>query len=137
MQVRLPVEGMTCAACSTRLEKVLSRQPGVAEASVNLATEVAAVSFDPSQASPHSLAQAVAGAGFKVPAQEFDLEITGMTCAACSARLEKVLAKVPGVESASVNLATERARIEGLAGAVTLSALLAAVEQAGFTGRQI
>jgi len=137
MQVRLPVEGMTCAACSSRLEKVLSRQPGVAEASVNLATEVAAVSFDPSQASPHSLAQAVAGAGFKVPTQEFDLEITGMTCAACSARLEKVLAKVSGVESVSVNLATERARIEGLAGAVTLSALMAAVERTGYGARSI
>ncbi|HVI50273.1 MAG TPA: heavy metal translocating P-type ATPase [Candidatus Sulfotelmatobacter sp.] len=131
-QIDLPVEGMTCAACSTRLEKVLSKQPGVISASVNLATEKASVAFDPAQASAQSLAQAIAGAGFKVPSREFDLAITGMTCAACSTRLEKVLRKVAGVEEASVNLATEKAHVVALAGAVTVSALVEAVERAGF-----
>jgi len=136
-RLSLPVEGMTCAACSTRLEKVLSKQPGVVEASVNLATESAAVAFDPGQSSAESLAQAIAGAGFKVPEQSFDLDITGMTCAACSTRLEKVLGKLPGVAAASVNLATERAHVSALAGAVTLSAVVSAIERAGFGARPV
>lgn len=66
-----------------------------------------------------------------------NLPVRGMTCAACSARLEKVLGKVPGVSSAQVNLATERASVEGLQGVVTPAALVAAVEKAGFTATPV
>lgn len=123
---------MTCAACQARLEKVLGRLPGVREASVNLAGETARVSGDPERLSPSAIAEAVGKAGFSVPSEIFDLAISGMTCAACQTRLEKVLGRVPGVLSASVNLATERARIEAPAGAVGQDALLRAVEKAGF-----
>ena len=58
------------------------------------------------------------------------LDITGMTCASCVSRVEKALLKVPGVEAASVNLATERASITG----GDPEALLKAVEKAGYTG---
>ena len=87
--ITLPVRGMTCAACSTRLERVLGKVPGVSLASVNLAGEQATIRFDPTQASPHRLAEAVAGAGFAIPAETIELTISGMTCAACSARLER------------------------------------------------
>ncbi|MQU34063.1 heavy metal translocating P-type ATPase, partial [Pseudomonas helleri] len=65
-----------------------------------------------------------------VPTQ-FDLPIDGMTCASCAGRVEKALAKVPGVESVSVNLATEQARIQ--APAESLAALVDAVQQAGYS----
>jgi len=65
-----------------------------------------------------------------VPTQ-FDLPIDGMTCASCAGRVEKALAKVPGVESVSVNLATEQARIQ--APADSLAALVDAVQQAGYS----
>ena len=60
-----------------------------------------------------------------------ELAITGMTCAACSTRLEKVLNRLPGVE-ATVNLATERATLHFEPGALTLDSAKAAVERAGF-----
>jgi len=65
----------------------------------------------------------------------FSLAIQGMTCAACSTRLERVLGKVPGVAAASVNLALEQARIEPNSPALTVEAILAAVARAGFQGR--
>ncbi|MBC7950304.1 MAG: copper-translocating P-type ATPase [Rhodospirillaceae bacterium] len=135
--ISLPVKGMTCAACSTRLERVLGKVDGVQAASVSLATERADVSFDPSRIGPQQLAEAVAKAGFSVPEDAVELSITGMTCAACSTRLEKVLGKVPGVRKAEVNLATERARITLLPGTASAADLVAAVHKAGFGGRMV
>ncbi|MDK9722505.1 MAG: heavy metal translocating P-type ATPase [Rhodospirillales bacterium] len=131
--VNLPVRGMTCAACSTRLERVLGRLPGMNEVNVNLAAERAELRFDSSQLSPTRVVEAIAKAGFSVPSDVFDLAIGGMTCAACQTRLEKLLNKLPGVSQASVNLATERARVEAPAGLVTQEELILAADRAGFT----
>ncbi|MES9960075.1 MAG: heavy metal translocating P-type ATPase [Sedimenticola sp.] len=131
----LPVDGMTCAACSTRLERVLNKQPGVGEARVSLAGNSASVVFDKGATTAAELAKAIARAGFSVRSEVIDLDITGMTCAACSTRLEKVLNRVPGVESAAVNLATERASITVPVGAVPRETLIAAVKKAGFDAR--
>lgn len=128
----LSVRGMTCAACSARLEKALSRVPGVTEASVSLASERADLTFDATETDRARLAEAVEAAGFHVPERDIDLKITGMTCAACSTRLEKVLGKVPGVAEASVNLATEKAKLRYTEGVVGPADLIAAVEGAGF-----
>ena len=61
--------------------------------------------------------------------QENTLTIEGMTCASCVTRVEKALAKVPGVVSAEVNLPTETARVRGGGDA---AALIAAVQRAGY-----
>lgn len=61
-----------------------------------------------------------------------DLDISGMTCAACAGRVERALRAVPGVADASVNLATERARVQGAAAG---DALVAAVSAAGYEAR--
>lgn len=125
----LKIDGMTCASCVARVEKALERVPGVQSASVNLATEKALVKTQtvlPAQ----SLADAVRKAGYAVSADSVTLDIRGMTCASCVARVEKALKKVPGVLDASVNLATEKARITSLA--VPLPALIAAVQKAGY-----
>ena len=98
------IQGMTCASCAARVEKVLKQLPGVTEATVNLATEIATVSGDTDMA---SVQRAIEKAGFSVPTESLKLDILGMTCASCSARVEKALNKVPGVLDASVNLATE------------------------------
>ena len=107
--IDLPIAGMTCASCSTRLERMLSAQPGVAGASVNLATERARVEL--AEASVEDVVRTVERAGFSVPATTLDLDVRGMTCASCVARVEKALAAVPGVTEVAVNLATERARV--------------------------
>ncbi|KVD24593.1 copper-transporting ATPase [Burkholderia ubonensis] len=77
-------------------------------------------------------ADAAATASPAAPATApIELEIEGMTCASCVARVEKALANVPGVTRASVNLATERATVDAAAGVATAQ-LVDAVRQAGY-----
>jgi Cu+-exporting ATPase len=133
--LELPVAGMTCAACSTRLEKNLNKLEGVS-ANVNLAAEKARVEYDPAATTPAAIVEQVKRTGFTVPVQTLDLAIAGMTCAACSARLERVLNQVPGVE-ARVNLATEKARLRYMPGLATPDDLVAAVTRAGFSATPI
>ena len=132
-KLTLPVAGMTCATCAARIEKVLGRVDGVLDASVNLATERASIRFDPTRARPADLAAAIERAGFTVPVETARLAIGGMTCATCSARIEKVLSRKPGVASAQVNLATEVATVAYVPGVIDVPALIAAVESAGYT----
>ncbi|MBW7931416.1 MAG: copper-translocating P-type ATPase, partial [Gammaproteobacteria bacterium] len=133
--VSLPIDGMTCGACAVRLEGALGRAPGVREASVNFALERATVDFDPGQASATTVAEAVHRAGFSVPSQSWSFPIVGMTCSACSTRVEKALRAVPGVLEANVNLALERADVTGMAGVVSTDLLAAAVARAGYEAR--
>ena len=127
---RFGVTGMTCASCVGRVEKALAQVPGVLTASVNLATETAAVTTDGSP-SAAVLAAAVEKAGYGVAIEDVSMAILGMSCASCVGRIEKALAAVPGVQSASVNLATETARVQVLAGTAPED-LVAAVAAAGY-----
>ncbi|WP_409945965.1 heavy metal translocating P-type ATPase [Rubrivirga sp. S365] len=122
---------MTCAACSGRVEKALQKVPGVEEATVNLATERATVSFDAAETTPLALAEAVQRAGYDVRTEEVSFGVGGMTCAACVGRVEKALAGADGVVEASVNLATERARVRYAAG-TDVDALYEAVRRTGY-----
>ncbi len=122
----LPVSGMTCASCAGRVERALLKVPGVASASVNLANEQ--VRVESSEADLAALIEAVQKAGYGVPVQSLELAIDGMTCASCVGRVERALLKVPGVRSAAVNLASERAHVEVLGP----PALIRAVEAAGY-----
>ncbi|MBC9904043.1 heavy metal translocating P-type ATPase [Achromobacter xylosoxidans] len=133
--VSLPIEGMTCASCVGRVEKALKAVPGVNQASVNLATERADITF---AGTPDVAAavQAVQKAGYAVAETTIELSVTGMTCASCVGRVEKALKAVPGVSSASVNLATERASITA-AGGVPASALIQAVAKAGYEAKPL
>ena len=126
----LPIAGMTCASCAGRVERALSKVIGASAVSVNLATEQARVQA-PSDSLP-ALMEAVQQAGYSVPQQTLELSIDGMTCASCVGRVERALAKVPGVKSVSVNLANERAHLE-LLGQIDPQTLIAAVTKAGYS----
>ncbi|HDR9249952.1 heavy metal translocating P-type ATPase [Burkholderia vietnamiensis] len=145
--IELDIDGMTCASCAGRVEKALGKVPGVTRASVNLATERASIAAT-MDVGATQLVDAVRQAGYgatpvaaepaasaqPVPAQaptSIELDIDGMTCASCAGRVEKALAKVPGVTRASVNLATERASVDA-APDVSASRLVDAVRQAGY-----
>ncbi|NUP87417.1 MAG: copper ion binding protein, partial [Burkholderiaceae bacterium] len=106
-ELTLPIEGMTCASCVARVERALARVPGVEHVSVNLATESATVAASGADAA--TLEAAIEKAGYHVPQRSVRLQIEGMTCASCVARVERALAQVPGVKSAAVNLATAQA----------------------------
>ncbi|WP_219093818.1 heavy metal translocating P-type ATPase [Pseudomonas sp. UMAB-40] len=126
----LPIAGMTCASCAGRVERALSKVIGASAVSVNLATEQARVQA-PSDSLP-ALMAAVQQAGYSVPQQSLELSLDGMTCASCVGRVERALAKVPGVKSVSVNLANERAHLE-LLGHIDPQTLIAAVTKAGYS----
>ena len=131
-QYDLPIAGMTCASCAGRVEKALTKVPGVTAVSVNLATEQARVEAPADSLS--ALVEAVTHAGYSVPSHSLELSIGGMTCASCAGRVEKALAKVAGVKSVSVNLASERAHVD-LLGHVDPAVLIEAVGQAGYTAQ--
>ncbi|NRE35188.1 heavy metal translocating P-type ATPase [Burkholderia pseudomallei] len=146
------IAGMTCASCVGRVEKALAQVPGVARATVNLATEKAAVDADAdAHVDTARLIDAVKRAGYRAspvsdpasalaPSPEIaaartaiELDIAGMTCASCVGRVEKALAQVPGVARATVNLATEKATVDADADAhVDTARLIDAVKRAGY-----
>ena len=131
VHLALPIEGMTCASCAGRVEQALRGLPGV-EASVNLASDQAQIHYDPARVDPSALAASVQGAGYNVPHESRQLSISGMTCASCAGRVEKALLAVPGVVRAEVNLATEKASVEGIAGVLRPADLITAVSSAGY-----
>jgi P-type Cu+ transporter len=129
--IDLQIDGMTCASCVARVEKAIRAVPGVAAANVNLATERATVDFAGKQDLVGVIA-AIEKAGYAARREALELQIEGMTCASCVARIEKGLMAVPGVISASVNLAMERAAISYVAGAVTRTRLEDAIRATGY-----
>jgi Cu+-exporting ATPase len=129
----IPIAGMTCANCAATVERVLKKLDGVSAASVNFASEQAAVTFDPGAVRLAQILDQVRGAGFAVPTARVDLGLSGMSCANCAATIERTLnRKVPGVVQAAVNFASERAAVEYLPAAVSVDDLVAAVAGAGF-----
>ncbi|MFL5020930.1 MAG: heavy metal translocating P-type ATPase [Microvirga sp.] len=135
--IDIPIQGMTCASCVGRVEKAIRSVEGVAVANVNLATERAHVEFAPSEANPAAVADAIRAAGYEPFENTIELKIDGMTCASCVNRVEKALGRVPGVENASVNLATERASIRYLGNADIVDRLIGAVEQTGYEAKPV
>ncbi len=136
-ELGVPIAGMTCATCATRIEKVVGRLEGVEDTAVNLAAERATVRFDQARSSALEIVAAIERAGFEVPSQSVRLEVGGMTCATCSQRIEKVLRKQAGVVAAQVNLATETATIAFTPGVIELAGLIEAVERAGFAAKRL
>jgi Cu+-exporting ATPase len=132
-ELTFPVTGMTCANCAGTVERTLRKTPGVVEASVNYGSERATVTFDAREVTEDVLVGRVRHAGYDAPTRTFDLALTGMTCANCAATIQRTLqSRVPGVIEASVNFATEHARVEVLAGTVGRAELVEAIERVGF-----
>ena len=128
-KLSLPVAGMTCASCSTRLEKQLNKLPGV-EAAVNLANETATIRFRTAETTSAQILDTIRKTGFDVPPRHVMLKISGMTCASCSARIENVVNKQPGMDIA-VNLASETAHAV-LQPGVEVGDLIAAITRTGY-----
>jgi P-type Cu+ transporter len=131
-RISIPVTGMSCAACARRVEKSLSRAMGISEAKVNFATGKATLAYDPIAVKPEALIGAIESAGYRAEVRKTSFDVSGMTCASCVGRVEKALRKIPGVLDVSVNLATERARVEYLPGVVEVRDLERAVEGVGY-----
>lgn len=109
MHIQLPVSGMSCANCASRITAALNQLDGVT-ASVNFALEQAAIELSDPVRLPAVL-DSIAAQGYGYGSETVSFQISGMTCAGCSARLNKMLAALPGVISAEVNFSLEQARI--------------------------
>ncbi len=131
-RIDLPITGMSCAACSSRVQKVLSAQKGVESAAVNLAAERATIYFRPSEVSTDVLMKSIEGLGFGVSVSKITIPIKGMTCAACVKRVQDALAGIEGVLSASVNIATEKATVEYTPAQAGMREFKKAVRDAGY-----
>lgn len=129
-QTTVQIEGMTCASCVARVEKALKKIEGVVSAHVNLSTEKASISAD-HMIPCAEIIQKIERAGFKVAQQRFELDIEGMSCASCAARIEKALKKIPEVLEANVNLSTEKAYVTAVS-SLQQQALVKAIQKAGF-----
>ncbi|MDG5472855.1 heavy metal translocating P-type ATPase [Jeotgalibacillus sp. ET6] len=132
----LHITGMTCAACSNRVEKGLLKLDGVEQAAVNLTLEQATIIYNEDELSLKDIEKKVEDLGYGVATKKAELELTGMTCAACSSRVEKGLQKMTGVQSATVNLALEQGTIQYLDGAITVEDIIGQVEKLGYGARQ-
>lgn len=130
--IRLPVEGMSCAACAKRIEKRLSTLDGIHSVDVHLGTDEANITYSPQQIQLSDIEKIIQDLGYKIAREEVDVEITGMTCAACATRIEKVLGRIPEVTDVSVNLAVESARVAYYPGTLSVSDVIKKVEQLGF-----
>ncbi|MCI0433789.1 MAG: heavy metal translocating P-type ATPase [Gemmatimonadetes bacterium] len=131
-RLTIPIQGMTCAACATRIQRRLERGSGVQDAVVNLGTERATVEYDPARADAASLIEMVRAAGYDARTERIVLRIGGLEWAATVEPLERELSRVEGVVSAGVNVATGDARVEALPG-VDAAALERAVERTGYS----
>lgn len=130
------ITGMTCAACAKAVERVTKKLDGVYDQSVNIATEKLKIEYDNSKVSFDDIKQVVEKAGYGIIKEEsnkkIDMKIDGMTCAACAKAVERVVKKLDGVESISVNIATDKANIDYNPSKVKLSQIKAAIEKAGY-----
>ncbi|RRA89618.1 heavy metal translocating P-type ATPase [Aeromonas veronii] len=130
IHLQLPLSGMSCANCAGRITTALNKLEGV-EATVNFALEQAAIELASPDRLPAVL-DSIKSQGYDYGSETFLFQITGMTCAGCSARLNKMLAALPGVISAEVNFSIEQARIVLVPGMQTPAALREQIEALGF-----
>jgi Cu+-exporting ATPase len=131
-QATVQITGMTCSACAARIEKGLSRMEGVSRANVNLALEQATVGFDPSVSGLPQIEDKIRALGYDTVKETADFDISGMTCAACSARIEKVLSRTPGIAAVNVNLALETAHVEYTPGNIRPREIMEKVSNIGY-----
>jgi Cu+-exporting ATPase len=131
-RLTMEIKGMTCAACASRIEKGLRRMAGVVDAQVNLARERASVVYDDDRLSPVEVADKIRDLGYDVVTEKAELDIRGMTCAACARRIEKGLARLEGVIRADVNLATERGTVEYYPAALDVAEIVKKVKDLGY-----
>ncbi|MCK5123645.1 MAG: heavy metal translocating P-type ATPase, partial [Dehalococcoidia bacterium] len=125
------ITGMTCTTCARTVAKGLSHTPGVEEANVNFASQKAYIEYDPERVNLAKIKDTVSQLGYGVATKKSIFPVGGMTCASCVARVEEALSSVPGVISASVNLASEKATVEYVEG-TGLAYMRRAVKEAGY-----
>ncbi len=128
------ITGMSCAACALRIEEGLKKLDGVLTANVNLALERADIVYDEEKLSETALNSLITGLGYGVVQEKANINITGMSCAACAIHIEDSLNKLPGINLATVNLATNKATVEYNPQEVSISEVISVIKNLGYEG---
>jgi len=130
----LRIEGMTCSACASRVERFVSKLDGVDNANVNFATETLSVEFDETKLNDEKIEVAIvkAGYGVKKNLKTYTFKVEGMTCSACANRVERVTKKLAGVQSSVVNFATEKLTVNIDEDEINYGEIKAVVDKAGY-----
>ncbi len=130
--IPLPIHGLSCASCVSKVEKGLLATEGVAGAKVNLATERATIEYYETKVQPADLIRAIKELGYDAGAETLTFPVEGMSCASCVNKVQKALNGVDGVISATVNFASEQATVEFLPGILTSKQIKDTIQDLGY-----
>ncbi len=152
---QLQLQGMSCIGCANAIDAAIQAIPGVTSVHVDFPKEQATVIFDPQQTSLEAIQQVVAAAGFQaVPRRrsaahnaeaspaatsivKHQLQLTGMSCAACAAAIDNAIQAIPGVHAVNVNFAIEQATIHFNPQQTSLATIQQAVIAIGYGAEPI
>ncbi|MEG0502250.1 MAG: copper-translocating P-type ATPase [Cellulosilyticaceae bacterium] len=128
------IDGMTCSACANRVERVMKKLEGVESANVNFATETLILKYNEEQLDKKKVEEVVEKAGYKVRknVKAYTFNVEGMTCSACANRVERVVKKLEGVETSSLNYASEKLTVTIDEDQIGYGQIKAAVDKAGY-----
>lgn len=132
------IEGMTCASCAQTVEKTAQKLPGVETAAVNLATEKLSLDYDASVLTEEAISKAISDAGYKLVSNDVKktFNVEGMTCSSCAQTVEKAVQNMVGINSANVNLATEKLTVSYNPETLNLSDITKTVAEAGYEAHE-
>lgn len=128
----LQIQGMSCTACASSIEKGIGKMEGVEDANVNLALERTSITYDPERIDVNAFVNKIKDLGYDVVQEKAEFDIAGMTCSACANRIEKRVNKMEGVESANVNFALENISVVYDEGVIQPKDMMAVVDKLGF-----
>ena len=136
-KVQLNLVGMTCASCANSIDKVLNRQEGMINASVNLANDTASVEFDESKITIEKIIEAVESVGYDANVienhmTELVMNVEGMTCAACAINVDRAVRKLDGIKDVNVNIANDKMTVSFDTQKLKLSEIKKVVYNAGY-----
>ncbi|MFP4628378.1 MAG: heavy metal translocating P-type ATPase [Halobacteriales archaeon] len=129
---RIEVAGMMCATCSSSIERSVAALEGVEAVDANFATDEVTVTYDPEVAPLAAIYDAIEDAGYAPDRAEATVAIAGMHCATCAQTTAEAIERVAGVLEASVNFATDEARVAYNPQMASLAAIHDAIEAAGY-----
>ncbi|NOZ84162.1 MAG: heavy metal translocating P-type ATPase [Epsilonproteobacteria bacterium] len=128
----IPIIGIHCSSCIPTIESEIKKLPGIIFVKVNIATEKARIEFNRKKVTAESIIKAIKKAGYKTGQSDLSLGIVGMYCASCVTKIENELKNLPGVLSAGVDLAAEKAFIKYLPSLVNIKEIKNTIEKLGY-----
>lgn len=130
--ITLKIDGMSCASCAQTIEKALYNLNGIFKADVNFAAQKASVEYYPDVITIQEMEKAISDIGYKVAKEEILLKITGMSCASCAQKIEKALSQIEGVFKATVNFASESAKVQYYPGMTGTAEMRRVIKDLGY-----